>query len=265
MRHLYITLLTVLMGGIAAQAQTADYQPLVREGVRWVNVHEAMYDTFGQHFREFYRYEFRGDTIINGKTYKKCYRYNTKSLDMAIDTPYCAMREQGHRVYEVPFNLDESHTFFKTAFWSFFYMENLYTELMNTGEFTLFDFDNPEYPWGEDVKNQIVQGIGFNSDWFGDAFHPCTGVCTCLDYDKFSFHHLEDMDGNVLFEGANFGQRETKDYDLNGDGKVDIADVNIVIDGIVNGTYDLDAADVTGDDKIDIADVNAIIGAMLTK
>ena len=50
MKKFYTIMLAVLMSSIAAQAQEADYQPLVREGVRWVNVHEAFHDDYSCYF-----------------------------------------------------------------------------------------------------------------------------------------------------------------------------------------------------------------------
>ena len=214
MRNLYSTLLLTLLCGMAAQAQTNDYQPLVREGVRWVNYQEAFYDDYSCYF---YNYEFHGDTIINNKTYKKCYRYSGKSLDLKRDTAFCAMRDEGHKVYEVPFDLYED---FASAYWSIMDYGNCYDEFLNTGEFTLFDFDNPMDPWasyntpvgtkallnrGNSEQSPYVPGVGFDGGGSGDAFHPYTAICTCEYYDMYGFHHLEDLEGNVLYEGAGNG------------------------------------------------------------
>ena len=66
MRHVYTIMLAALLGGIAAQAQKADYQPLVREGVRWVNnsqfIHygdETYYGPIGTDVLQ-----FCGDSVI---------------------------------------------------------------------------------------------------------------------------------------------------------------------------------------------------------
>ena len=221
MRNLYSTLLLTLLCGMAAQAQTDDYQPLVREGVRWVNYHEAFYDDYSCYF---YNYEFHGDTIINNKTYKKCYRYSGKSLDLKRDTAFCAMRDEGHKVYEVPFDLYED---FASAYWSIMDYGNCYDEFLNTGEFTLFDFDNPMDPWasyntpvgtkallnrGNSEQSPYVPGVGFDGGGNGDAFHPYTAICTCEYYDMYGFHHMEDLDGNVLYEGRAFDLIDTRDY-----------------------------------------------------
>ena len=221
MKKFYTIMLAVLLGGIAAQAQDDSYQPLVREGVRWVNVHEAFHDDYSCYF---YNFEFRGDTIINGKTYKKCYKYTGKALDLSKDTAYCAMRDEGHKVYEVPFNgLNEN---FETAWWSYSENETIWNELNTTGEFTLFDFDNPFDPWDWDetpsrmspkmaavmanssFKENFIPGIGFDNEVFGDAFHPFVDICTCINYDTYGFHHLEDLDGNILYQGAAFDREE---------------------------------------------------------
>ena len=222
MKKLFTIMLAVLLSSIAAQAQEADYQPLVREGVRWVNVHEAFHGDYSCYF---YNFEFRGDTIINGKTYKKCYKYTGKALDLSKDTAYCAMRNEGHKVYEVPFNgLNEN---FETAWWwSYSENETIWNELNTTGEFTLFDFDNPFDPWDWDetpsrmspkmaavmanssFKENFIPGIGFDNEDFGDAFHPFVEICTCIYYDTYGFHHLEDLDGNILYQGAAFDREE---------------------------------------------------------
>ena len=56
------------------------YQPLVREGVRW---HTAYIENPGGMESNYHyvdnKIEFRGDTILSGVTYKKCYMYETTS------------------------------------------------------------------------------------------------------------------------------------------------------------------------------------------
>ena len=210
MRRVYTIMLAVLLGGIVVQAQEADYQPLVREGVRWVNVHEAVDQDFFYYSCYFYNFEFRGDTIINGKTYKKCYKYTGKTLDLSKDNAYCAMRDEGHKVYEVPFAVELEDIEVNFPDW--------YAEYLEKNEFTLFDFDNPIVPKspagrgyklapGQNVSklDRFVPGIGYNGEIDGDAFHPFTNIC---DFDYFGFHHLEDLSGNILFEGAAYDRSE---------------------------------------------------------
>ena len=207
MKKFYTIMLALLLSSIAAQAQEADYQPLVREGVRWVNVNEKHYEA---DLCYFYCYEFRGDTIINGKTYKKCYKYTGDTLNLSKDTAYCAMRDEGHKVYEVPFgDADE--------IWFELYLD----ELQRDGEFELFDFDNPRDPYAASValrhsriiaktadRDRYIPGVGYNGEWDGDAFHPFTPIPTSEYYDTYGFHHLEDLAGNIIYEGAAFDREE---------------------------------------------------------
>ena len=82
MKKFYTIMLAVLLGGIAAQAQETDYQPLVREGVvwhwSWDEVDDQLDKDASLYFnRRLYDFniEFRGDTVNSGITYKKCYMY----------------------------------------------------------------------------------------------------------------------------------------------------------------------------------------------
>ncbi len=194
--------------------EESDYQPLVREGVRWVNVHEAYREDYSCYF---YNYEFRGDTIINGKSYKKCYKYTGKSLDLSKDTAYCAMRDEGYKVYEVPFNDDYSLIYYNSF--------EVVHEVEETGEFLLFDFDNPITPLyqstgvmkpsgkikqalGQSKQGHFVPGIGYDGEYDGDAFNPFIPICDCIYYDTNGFHHLEDLSGSVLYEGAAYDRTE---------------------------------------------------------
>ena len=73
MKKTLMMVLLALSCSIAAQAQDTDYQPLVREGVRWVNQfhHENLENGFEDDI--LYYLEFKGDTLIGGKNYTKCY------------------------------------------------------------------------------------------------------------------------------------------------------------------------------------------------
>ncbi len=199
MKKIFTTMLLALLCSIIVQAQDADYQPLVREGVKWVNVLEYHYHAESCHF---IYHEFRGDTIVNGKNYKKCYQYTGDELDVNAVQPFCAMREEGHKVYEVPFNEDYSFIYF----YSF---DDLLQEVEETGEFMLFDFDVPNgRPEVEDIPGNIVTGVGYDSDIWGYALVPCLDIPTDVYYETHGFHHLEDMYGNILYQGAAFDREE---------------------------------------------------------
>ena len=108
MKKIFTTMLLALVCGMALQAQDADYQPLVREGVRWINRSFIYFEgaIFDPHY---YGIEFSGDTIINVNgtqvVFKKCYSFviNKDNYSSAIDfsklTPAAYMMEEDKKVY----------------------------------------------------------------------------------------------------------------------------------------------------------------------
>lgn len=171
-----------------------DYTPLVREGVKWDCSMSVIYGPSieGEVFK--YTIEFKGDTIINEKTYKRCYyTFETNSI-ATNDIPRAFLREDvGEKKVYVLLNDD--------------YKINVpYTPPTydtDSGEKLLYDFnnwENTELCWntssiinsivtktinykGKDYKKTIlndeyvvVEGIGFahnENTWCGyDLLHP---------------------------------------------------------------------------------------------
>ena len=81
-------------------ADSSDYVPIVREGVEWGN--KAISFGYCDSRTVYYRAQLKGDTIINGKTYKKCYRYTERELDTSTANLASFMREENKRVYVYP-------------------------------------------------------------------------------------------------------------------------------------------------------------------
>lgn len=87
-RLLLLIAVSIVWSGSVLQAQEYEYVPLVREGVEW-----GYTGDLGD-----YRCQIKGDTIIDGTTYKKFYRYTTCGLQK--NTPcYVAVRENDKKVY----------------------------------------------------------------------------------------------------------------------------------------------------------------------
>jgi hypothetical protein len=66
MKKIFTTMLLALVCGMALQAQDADYQPLVREGVKWMNTRQFIYfgdETYYDPITT-YSLQFSGDTVI---------------------------------------------------------------------------------------------------------------------------------------------------------------------------------------------------------
>lgn len=88
--------LQALLLGIspAAYAEEAEYTPLVDESLMW-SYCDVVKREVDQYDLTYTRYHFKGDTIINGRTYKKLYQVD---CDGAINY-VAAMREDEMKVY----------------------------------------------------------------------------------------------------------------------------------------------------------------------
>lgn len=86
----------LLCGGIALPAQEYEYVPFVREDVEWtyldINGLKGKYN--------FYRYRMDGDTVIQGKTYKKCYQSEACPFEAGMRL-YGFVREENRVAYRL--------------------------------------------------------------------------------------------------------------------------------------------------------------------
>ena len=102
-KTLLLTLLA-LLGMPQVVAQEYEYVPFVREGVKWVygvtNNELAPNPTFPVGFF-YYNLEFKGDTVINGKTYKAMHKYYGDAINEENDTVPIYMREEDKVVYGI--------------------------------------------------------------------------------------------------------------------------------------------------------------------
>ena len=99
-KSLFLILLA-LLGMSQAVAQEYEYVPFVREGVKW-----AYYITNYRYSEEYltnpargdninyYTLELKGDTVINGKTYKVMHKYSGDAINPESDTHLPARGEQ---------------------------------------------------------------------------------------------------------------------------------------------------------------------------
>ena len=87
------------IAGIAIYAEEPigyQYTPLVREGVEW-----GYRWTYHPLKEGSYYLQLSGDTLINGETYKICYRYATVDFRKEDAMIYGFVREEGKRVYAI--------------------------------------------------------------------------------------------------------------------------------------------------------------------
>ena len=95
-RLLLLIAVSIVWSGSVLQAQEYEYVPLVQEGVEWGYY---QYNPVHPENNGFIRLQFEGDTLLDGKTYKKLYMY--KGCDFTSDrsTLVDFMREENKTVY----------------------------------------------------------------------------------------------------------------------------------------------------------------------
>ena len=126
MKKIFTLSLALLLGGIAAQAQEAGYQPLVREGVVW---HYADVNEIWPNEDNCTMF-FDGDSIINNVVYKKCIEVSANGRRRVA----ALMREQDRIVYSIGGSTMAEER------------EGVYE-----GEIILYDFQNPANMFPDDA------------------------------------------------------------------------------------------------------------------
>ena len=273
-----------------------EYVPFVREGVKWVYYYTNYDDTYPASpylpiGTIYLNLEFKGDTIINGKTYKAMHKYYGKAINVNSDTIPIYMRENDKVVYAIVPN----GTFYKDCpIGNNAWTEEEYEPCYSGQEFILYDFNNPVTYW-DDLVNQhnwyqytdtIVVGQHLAKRVVGNMpviFHQIEGV----GIDGYSsyilsffmpmlvgiggpFFHLSHVieDGKIIYKGMRFNPALFENPgDVNGDGEVNIADANSVIDIVIlggnAGHTRAPAADANHDGEVNIGDINYIINFIL--
>ena len=125
-----------------------EYVPFVREDVKWVyyydNPIEGMgyedgFIPYGEHY---YTLEMKGDTVINGKSYKPVHLYSGESINEMNDTVPVYLREENKVVYGI---IPDDKRYYECPIGIGTEVQG--TELLSTVqtgvEFILYDFNDP--------------------------------------------------------------------------------------------------------------------------
>jgi len=136
-KTILFTILT-LLGITQIAAQEYEYVPFVREGVKWVYHYEESYDPFSDDFM-LLNLELKGDTVINGKTYKLMHKYHGETINTENDTIPVCLREENKVVYAfVP-----NGVLYPDCPVGNHYKSSDFDAIKEGREFVLYDFNNP--------------------------------------------------------------------------------------------------------------------------
>ena len=260
MKKLLLTLVT-LLSAIATQAQESTYQPLVREGVRWHYVKQTVDMDINVCNSELYYYEFKGDSIINGNVYKKCFR--TKIDGNKCETSLAdLMYEKEKIVYSLYTWLEKEKTEFGYLIYDFNAPQG-----MLIGTIDVAGHQCKKYEISlDDEQIELIESVGYEypygSGVFGDLVNPFLQMASGDRLTDYHLDYIDDINGNVIYSSNEYPWAT----DVNRDSRTDISDLNIVINSILNlgctGNNKI-ASDIDKDGKTDVADVNAVINAIL--
>ena len=201
MKKIFTLLLAALLGGIAAQAQEADYQPLVREGVRWVNNSQFVYFGDETYYGPVNTYvmQFAADTVITTESGTHIYKKLVTSSDNYF------LREEGRKVYRLHQRerdldvVDQRREYLLYDF-SGESQATLCGQATFNYEGTI-EIDGHPCRVFHDISGNhghLVESVGLVSGSHGDLIDQRWGEPAGGDY-YYGIEHLEDLDGNTLY------------------------------------------------------------------
>ena len=299
MKKFQLFLLAAFMGVITTQA----YVPLVREGVKWVYMFDNTIYIEGDLVGSgdfLYFYQFNGDTLINGDTYKKLYCSLSREMNTEKMCPVAFLREVDKKVYALQCKKPH-HEFEGTNFYPSIEIYNNYgfweidDGLLDEG--LIYDFGDMNvtqslYSFWEDddfcpkegettfngqtVKTHVlsdiylVEGVGPDGSpdrWlegYGDFLEPLPieNFLVGTRQIKSGLVAVEDLNGNVLYKGIRHYEPGGYINFFN----VDVSHVSKLIDALLGKKpIELMFDDVNADEKVDVTDVNLLIDHILGK
>ena len=212
-----------------------EYVPFVREGVKWVysytneDVMDRPADPNLQYGTVYLTLELKGDTIINGKTYKAMHKYYGDAINTVNDTIPVYLREEDKVVYGI---VPDGKTYPDCPIGRTF-DSIIRDQIRNGEEFVLYDFQNPESFWNsiydweggfELVSSDLIQigahlakryvcsgaddfiyieGVGVDSRSFGYTLFPLKPIFVGSGDVKFEFRYLME-DDEIVYKGFHY-------------------------------------------------------------
>ena len=266
MKRNILSIILALLAWSQVAANEYVYTPFVREGVKWVYyyINEDGFcpaDPVLGKGKVYMNLEFKGDTVINGLTYKAMHKYHGKAINTQNDTVPIYMREADKIVYAI---VPDGKLYLDCPIGNS-YSPDIYDSISAGKEFILYDFNDPVAYWDRLVSQsghdeyqhfytdtislgthlakqyvgnlwddfRIIEGVGIDalSSYTLDFFMVMPTGCGTY----FGLSHVVE-DGEIVYKGMKFDESilENKRGDVNGDGVVNISDVTALIDILLN-------------------------------
>ena len=232
-----------LLGMTQAVAEEYEYVPFVREGVKWVYyyVNEAHQyfpaNPYLQTGKVYLTLEFKGDTVIDGKTYKAMHKYYGNAINKENDTIPIYLREEDKMVYGI---VPDGRDYADCPIGNLCEGDRLFDAFRDGTEFILYDFQDPVTYWEEyfdsyefisvdtiaigkhHVKRYtnsfwwaervyIIEGIGVDAPKYGYTLFPLRPIVGIMGV-NFNFSHVIE-DGQIIYEGYSYNQNDIMGID----------------------------------------------------
>ena len=235
MRKIFLISVLALLGMTQAVAQEYEYVPFVREGVKWV------YEIINYYYQDnldpaylgkstYRTLELKGDTVINGKTYKAMHKYSGNSINWENDTVPIYLREENKIVYGI---IPDQQFYDDCPIDNILSGMNMY----NGEEFILYDFQDPVIYWnglfdGYPISNPnqyiytdtisignrkakryvnqlyevrdwyMVEGIGID-DIYSYTLAMFPPIVPGIGDERFGLSHVIE-DGRIIYKGIHY-------------------------------------------------------------
>ena len=254
MKKTILFTMLALLGMIQAAAQEYEYVPFVREGVKWVYFVNNIDDIYGwvdkdlPEARYFLTLELKGDTVINGLSYKAMHKYYGDNINADNDTIPVYLREDDKVVYGI---IPDGKYYPDCPIYNNCSNVNTY----NGEEFVIYDFKNPidywsgfmfyDHPFYEyqctdtivvgnhavkrynglwsGVDFQIIEGVGADTHFHG--YTLCFFMLSGYGIPVFNFSHLIEG-GEIVYKGVLYNESHWTVLDEVADGQALKADGN---------------------------------------